>query len=85
MVADRHVADILGHSVYVGDQVVAMVKYASGSSSRRAEMVLGYVVEILPTHLRLRCEVPYGRPAKMLRLVTLVKDSRVVKVTERRP
>lgn len=75
----RHAKDFFGKSLYLGDEVAALVKYRSGSSSRRAELVLGTIVEILPKRLRVRCEVPYGRPAQMLRLVTLTPDAHVVK------
>lgn len=88
---ERHVADMLGRSVYVGDEVCAMVSYASGSSTRRSALVLGQVTEILPAHVRVLCQVPYGdtRPGRHGYLgdptTMRVRDSDMVKVTERRP
>ncbi len=85
---DRHAADIMGRSVYVGYEVVAMVSYASGSSTRRTALVMGQVTEILPAHVRVKCAVPYGdtRPGRkgyFGELEARVRDADMVKVQVR--
>lgn len=82
----RHAADILGHSVYVGDQVVAMVRHRSGSSSHNHYLVLADVVRIMPKTVQVRYPHPAPwDPAKVTTEVSNLPDNRLVKVTDRRP
>jgi hypothetical protein len=81
----RHAKDLSGRSLYVGDQVVAMVRHRSGSSSYNHSLVLATVMAVLPKSVRITYQEPsYGRwsPSEAQ---GNVPDNRLVKVTKWRP
>lgn len=78
MKGPRHVADVLGHSVYVGDPVVVMVKGDRPRNQwnvQKWRLAVGKVLAITAKLVRVEVDAK----------VYMVMDDALVKITDRRP